>query len=133
MLAIVGDRFRVEPATASGDPVRMDVVSSVGLARSEAGTCVRGLIVGDRATVTVGVPGGARIRFSSSPGVKGDAWLGHERPPSRGIDLGLGGSGARDVVVPDVGDGRPWRVEVDLSGPDGRVTLCASRADDAGR
>jgi hypothetical protein len=134
LLAIVGDRFRVGPATASGNPVRMDVVSSVGLARSNAGTCVRALIVDDRATVTVAVAGGARIRVSSSPGVVGDVRLGHERPPSRRIDLELGASGAREVVVPDVGDGRPWRVEVDLSGAaHGRVTLCASRADDSGR
>jgi hypothetical protein len=133
LLAILGDGFRVEPATASGSPVRIDVVSSVGLARTEAGTCVRGLVVDDRATVTVAVPGGVRIRVSSSPGVQGDAWLGHERPPSRGIDLELEASGARDVVVPDVADGRRWRVEFDLTGARGRVALCGSRADDPGR
>jgi hypothetical protein len=133
LLAMIGDGFRVEPANGSGNPVRMDVVSSIGLARTGAGTCVRGRVVDDRATVTVAVAGGARIRVSSSPGVEGDVRLGHERPPSRRIDLELGASGARDVVVPAVGDGRPWRVEFDLSGVYGRVTLCASRADDPGR
>jgi hypothetical protein len=34
---------------------------------------------------------------------------------------------AVDVVVPDIGDGRPWQLKVNLPDAPGNFTLCASR------
>ena len=100
-----------------------------------AGRCIRAERAGRGATFTVAVPGGSRVSTRASADAVGRVRLGHDLRPSLALDLDLAKGRAVEVAVPDVGDGRPWRLAFDLPSAEGTVIVCArveaGRADRA--
>jgi hypothetical protein len=132
LLAMLGEGFRLEPANSGGTPVRLGVVAARGLALSMTGLCVRAVVVRDPATLIVVTPPGVRVRLSSSSRLAGSLWLGHDLPPSRRIGINLEPGLARDVVIPDVGDGGTWQLAVVLPSDARRtVVACGTRPENA--
>jgi hypothetical protein len=128
LLAIVGDRFALVPASGAGTPAALAVHSKRGVVYMRDGRCLRATFAGDSPVLNVAVDGGARVRLLSSSRVAGHVYLGHDFEPSRPAGLDLVPGVARDVTVPDVGDGRPWLVGLEPGAVPGPVSVCALRA-----
>jgi small basic protein len=126
VLLLVGDRFRVERATSSGERVRLGLVDSSDLVATSSRGCVRGSSAGGQASATVSVPGGTRVDVSADSEVTGTVGVGYTPAVLRYASLRLKPRSVVDVVVPYVGRPR-WLLVVTLPGLRGRVTLCAHR------
>jgi hypothetical protein len=129
LLAVVGNRFALLPATKAGIPVPLTHRTAQGVVLEEDGSCLRARFSGDAPALAVTVPGGARVRLTSNENVSGYVRLGHDFSPSRPIGLDLTAGVPRDVTVPDVGDARPWQVEVDPIGAPASILVCAFRPE----
>jgi hypothetical protein len=127
LLAIIGDRFGVRPATGRGAPVRLIPRSARGVTVARDGKCFRAWFVGEAPELTVATPGGVRVRLRSSSEVTGYVSLGHGPWPLRRIRLDLASGVTGDVAVPDVHDGRLWQVGLELTRARDSVSLCAMR------
>ncbi len=78
-----------------------------------------------RRFVDLTVREGTRPRAMSSTRVTGGFQLAHKGgPPSRQIYADLTPGAPKDVVIPDVGDGRNWLVGMNVPVSPGEVTLC---------
>ena len=127
LLGMVGDGYRVEPSTPSGEPAPMRVIETEDLVAAPDGECIRLVDAGRNGAVTVSVPGGIRIRVTAASTLRGSALLGIDWPPSRPIDLDLAPGLPVDVLIPDIGDGRMWRVRLEVPGAIGQTSVCAVR------
>jgi hypothetical protein len=111
LLGLISGGFRVE------EPRRLAV--------STTSKCVRADASAAGASLTLTVRGGARLRATSSTPVTGAFQLAHKGgPPSRQIYADLTPGGPKDVVIPDVGDGRNWLVGMNVPVSSGEVILC---------
>ena len=129
LLALIGEGFRVEQAQGRRDLVRVGFAEPSGVGIVRDGRCV---LVHSKPTATAwirNVPPGARVRVRSSSQLAGGMHLAHERGPERRIYAELEPGAARDVVIPDVGDGRLWTLGVDLPMETAAVKLCVLAAD----
>ena len=129
LLEMIGDGFRVEEPRGSRELARLDVGGGV----SQLGRCARARVVPDAAVWILGLPAGARVRVESSSPLTARVFLAHEGSPGRKLDVGLVPRVRRDVVIPDVGDGRSWNLVLDSPARSGAITLCVVPADDAPR
>jgi len=128
LLRMVGDGYRVEPSTPSGgEPVPVRVIETEDLVAAPDGECIRLVDAGRNGAVTVSVPSGIRIRVTAASTLKGSALLGIDWPPSRPIDLDLAPGSPVDVLIPDIGDGRMWRVRLKVPDAIGQISVCAVR------
>jgi hypothetical protein len=118
LLGLISGGFRVE------EPRRLAVSPTTRCARADASAA--------GASLTLTVRGGARLRAMSSTPLTGGFQLAHKGgPPSRQIYADLTPAVPKDVVIPDVGDGRNWLVGMNVPVSPGGVTLCLLR--DEGR
>ena len=67
--------------------------------------------------------------FISSSPLAARIFLARKGGPGRPIYANFDPDVPQDVVIPDVGDGRPWEVAVDSGGSPGAVMLCLESAD----
>ncbi len=127
LLGMVGDGYRVEPSAPSGEHKPVRVIETEDLVAAPDGDCIRLVDAGRNGAVTVSVPGGIRIRVTAASTLRGSALLGIDWPPSRPIDLDLAPGLPVDVLIPDIGDGRMWRVRLEVPGAIGQIGVCAVR------
>jgi hypothetical protein len=127
LLSVIGDGYRVEEPRSRGDYVSFEVTapSSAGITR--AGQCVIASSMVAPAAFRLTMPGGARIRVRSPTSLKAAFYLGHTEGPSRPLDVDLEPGSPMDVVIPDVGDPRPWLVGVTLPSALGVARFCVVR------
>ena len=126
LLQMIGEGYRVQEPGSRGYDVRFKVVASSSDI-SRAGKCVR---VGARAapaTTTLILPGGVRVRATSSSIVEATFYLAHAGGSSRPLDTDLAAGEPMDVVIPNVGDPRHWLVTMSLPTSAGVVRLCVVR------
>ena len=105
----------------------MRVIETEDLVAATDGECIRLVDAGQNGAVTVSVPGGIRIRVTAASTLRGSALLGIDLPPSRPIDLDLAPGSPVDVLIPDIGDGRMWRVRLEVPDAIGQISVCAVR------
>lgn len=126
MLSLVGDGFRVEEPNGAVGFAALDVERADGVDR--VGRCARARIPQGRALWVRGLPSRARIRTSSSTPIGARVFLDHGGAARR-IFADFGPTAPRDIVVPDVGDGRPWNVTVDSPALETDFRVCIVRAN----
>jgi hypothetical protein len=122
LLSLVGDGFRVEKPGGTARSAPLEIERARGVDR--VGRCARARIAPDRALWVRGLPSEARIRTTSAIPIGARVFLDHGGAARR-IFADLGRH-ARDIVVPDVGDRRPWNVTVDSPLLPTDVTVCLS-------
>lgn len=127
LLGMVGDGYRVEPSAPSGEPAPVRVIETEDLVAAPDGECIRLVDAGPNGAVTVSVPGGIRIRVTAASTLRGSSLLGIDLPPSRPIDLDLAPGSPVDVLIPDIGDGRMWRIRLEVPDAIGQISVCAVR------
>jgi len=124
LLRLVGRDFRTEPGTPASATLPIDVLALAGASATWDGGCLSIAGIAGRASVTVAVPTGSRVRAVAPDAVAGRAILGLAFPPTRAIDLTLAAGTALDVVVPDIGDASVWRVRLELPATNGAISVC---------
>jgi hypothetical protein len=122
LLSLVGDGFRVEEPNGAAPSAKLDVQGD-GIERVEG--CARAAVDPDRALWVRGVPSGARLRTSSSVPIGARVFLDHGGAARR-IFAGFAAA-PRDIVVPDIGDGRPWNVTIDSPAVRTDAAVCLLR------
>ena len=123
LLALAGEGFRVEAPSADGSLALTEIRAGEGAVTKES-RCVAAGVTPQTPLWLLGVPSRARVRVTVSRDLKARIFLAHPGGPARRIfaDFELGV--ARDIVVPDVGDARPWDVLVDSPGGPAPITTC---------
>jgi hypothetical protein len=124
LLALVGDGFRVEETRSAGLRLgQVDVVRMSGLV-SRVGRCAQATLVPGTAVWALGLPPRARIRVSSRAELGARVFLSHEGGPGRRIFADFDPGIPRDVVIPDIGDGRLWDLALDSPVSPTVVRMC---------
>jgi hypothetical protein len=130
LLALVGDGFRVEEPQGGRNLAQVVLGRADGSATtSKAGHCARVRFGPGEAAWILSVPAGARVRVSSRAQLAGRFFLAHEGGPARMIHADFEPGVPRDVVIPDVGDGRLWSLGMDSPDSPAVVTSCVLLAD----
>ena len=129
LLALAGDAFRVEEALGRRQFASIEVDEASSSDVSKVGRCVRARLGPEAAVWILGLPARARVRVVSSTRRAGRFFLAHEGGPARVAYADLEPGIARDVVIPDVDDGRAWTLGMDSSSSPGAVEICVVLAD----
>ena len=123
ILAIVGERFRVGPASGSGSPIPIELAEARGVSVTSASRCIGLRDMEDDARVVLAVPPDTRLRVHATQPVFGAVGLGYRQYPARWLGMSLDGRFPADVVVP-AGPGT-WRIGLSFPGATGDVLVCA--------
>jgi hypothetical protein len=125
-LQLIGDGFRLEMPAGDGD----GLAARAGPGTTQAGRCARGELLPGSAFWAVDLPAaGGRLRLTSSAELHVRMFLAHAGGPARELDGVLPPGRTRDVVIPDVGDGRPWVLALDSPETAGTVAVCVFGGD----
>ena len=124
LLVMIGDGFRVEDVSSHRTFAAVEVAVRRGSSVAESGQCVRARFGYDEAVWTRDLPAEAHVRLASTSDLAVRIFLAHEGGPGRKLDADLPAGAPKDVVLPDVGDGRPWTLVVDAPTSTGAVMLC---------
>jgi hypothetical protein len=123
LLQMIGAGFHAESGVEAGDPGQLTIVRLEDASAEPDGTCSTVTATKPDGTVTVEAPSGSRIRVVSTNDAATQARLGLTTP-SLPLEFSLVAGTPTDVVVPDVGDGSTWMVELDIPDGAGSVRLC---------
>jgi hypothetical protein len=124
-LVVEQPAFRVEPARKEGVQWPAPIVDAEHTSLLRDRGCTKVRATGQGAMLTLLAPSAGRIRLTSMSAISAVAYLSRDWPSSRYVRVDLMPNIARDVVVPDVGDGRSWRIRLDLSGATAGVSVCS--------
>jgi hypothetical protein len=116
LLGLIGDAFRIEEPGSVADDVEV---------------CGRRRVAPGIALWILDVPARARIRVTSSTEIAARIFLAHDRGTSRRLYASFEPDAPMDVVIPDVGDPRPWTLGVDSPASPASVNVCVLSADKA--
>jgi hypothetical protein len=123
LLRMVGTGFHAEPGVGAGQPGILTLVGVEEAAARPDGLCVTVTAMTPKATIAMEAASGSRIRVTPTNDATSQARLGLTEP-SLPLDLTLAAGAPTDIVVPDVGDGSTWIVELELPEVAGPVGLC---------
>ena len=129
MLALIGDGFRIKEPSVGGSFAAVDVDTTSNAGLSKVGRCARARGDPGAALWIHGLPPGARVRVTSSTAIAGRVFLAHDRAPSRPIFPPFDARVAKDVVIPDIGDGCSWNLAVDSPLSPTSFDVCVMVAD----
>jgi hypothetical protein len=125
LLVLVGDRFRVEPASPRPSAaVAVEVGEVVDASVVERDGCHTITAAGPRPSATVLGPDGVRFRLSARRDERIVAVLGLERPPTAPIVVDLRPRTPVDLVVPDIRPVTSARLRIEAAAASSPVTVC---------
>ena len=128
LLEMIGDGFRVEAPNGRTELAQI-AVGGIRPGVSKVGRCARARLTPGTAVWILHLPAGARVRVESSSPLAMRIFLAHEGGPGRKLDAELAAGVRRDVVIPDVGDGRSWNLVLDSPASPGVLTSCVVPVD----
>ena len=123
LLRMIGAGFHAAPGIEAGRPGPLTIIGLEGADADPDGMCATVTATQPDGTVSIAAPSGSRIRVVSANDAPTQARLGLTTP-SLPLELSLAGGTPTDIVIPDVGDGSTWAVELEIPEVAGRVRLC---------
>ena len=123
MLRMIGAGFHTEPGVGTGTPGPLTIVGLKEAIAEADGMCATVTATKPDGTVAVKAPSGSRIRVDTANDAATQARLGL-MTPSLPLELSLAAGTPIDIVVPDVGDGSIWIVELGTPEAAGPIRLC---------
>jgi hypothetical protein len=132
LLGLIGDGFRVEEPRGGTAFAATDVPTGGESDVSRLGRCARGHLSPGAALRVHALPAGARVRLTSSTRLGVRVFLDHEGGPARRIFADFEPGVRRDVVLPDIGDGRSWNLAIDSTSSQAIFTACVLLDDGDG-
>lgn len=120
LLALAGAAYRLETPRGSARFALLDVETGA----VSDGRCARASLAPGRAAWLLGLPSRSRVRISWSANVFGRVFLSHEGGASRPLYSDFKSGTPMDVMIPYVGDARPWTLVLDSPRSSAVVTVC---------